>query len=167
MACLVLVGELAWSLNLCSPSDRDVGLSCFRGWVGLNFKFALFWWQTGLSYFSWWVGLVFNLHCSGDRDCTCLLSGCELAWFLICTALVTETVVHLVSEGKLTWFSIHLALVTETVVHLLSGGKLTWNSICTALVTEAVAFLVSEGELTWFLIHTLLVTGCGLSCFSG
>jgi hypothetical protein len=34
----------------------------------------------------------------------CLISGCELSWFSMCTLLVTPIVACLVSEGELAWF---------------------------------------------------------------
>jgi hypothetical protein len=36
--------------------------------------------------------LGFHVNHSGDTDLACLVSGGELAWFLMCTPLVTETV---------------------------------------------------------------------------
>ena len=49
----------------------------------------------------------------------CLVSVGKLAWFLMCTVLVTETVVYLVSEGGLAWFLTCTVLVTETVACLV------------------------------------------------
>ena len=64
------------------------------------------------------------MPCSGDRDCvlSCFSVG-ELAWFLMCTVLVTETVACLVSEGELAWFIMCTVLVTETVACLISGRE--------------------------------------------
>ena len=41
------------------------------------------------------------MHSSGDIDVACLVSAGELAWFLIFTVLVTQTVACLVSECEL------------------------------------------------------------------
>jgi hypothetical protein len=35
-----------------------------------------------------WPG--FKVHSSGDTDCRLSSSVCELAWFLVCTLLVTQ-----------------------------------------------------------------------------
>ena len=123
---------------------------------------------THLSYFSWWVGLVFNVHSSGDTPAlfqlvswpcfqcalfwwhTCLVSGCELALFLICTLLVTH----------LSYFSWSVGLV----FNVYSFGdtpalfqKVSWPCFQCALFWWHTC-LVSEGELAWFLMCTLLVT---------
>ena len=64
---------------------------------------------------------------SGDADVAYLVSVGELAWFLMCTLLVTETVVCFVLDSELAWLL-----------------------MCTLLVTENVACLILEGELAWF-----------------
>ena len=46
---------------------------------------------------------------------TCLVSGCELAWFLMWLVLVTKTVASLISGCELALFLMWLVLVTETV----------------------------------------------------
>jgi hypothetical protein len=52
--------------------------------------------------------MVFNVYSFGDRDWP-VFSGCELAWFLMCTLLVTQTVACLVSVGELAWAFIVLS----------------------------------------------------------
>ena len=76
------------------------------------------------------------MHFSGDIDLACLVSEGELAWFLMCTLLVTETVVYLVSEGELAWFLMCTLLVTYTVACLVSVCELAWFLICSLLVTQ-------------------------------
>jgi hypothetical protein len=39
----------------------------------------------------------------------CSVSDCELAWVLMCTLLVTETVACLFSDGELAWVFIVLS----------------------------------------------------------
>ena len=46
--------------------------------------------ECGLSCFRRQVGWMFDVHSSGNTDVACLVSGGELAWFLICTLLVTQ-----------------------------------------------------------------------------
>ena len=53
------------------------------------------------------------MHCSGDADVACFISGCELTWFLMCTVLVIQTVTCLVLVGELAWFLICTLLVTQ------------------------------------------------------
>jgi hypothetical protein len=53
------------------------------------------------------------VHSSGDRDCACLVSVCELALFLMYTLLVTETMACLVSEGELAYFLMCTLLVMQ------------------------------------------------------
>ena len=45
----------------------------------------------------------------------CLVSGCELAQFSMCTGLVTVTVACLVSDSELVWLLMCTVLVTVTV----------------------------------------------------
>ena len=71
-----------------------------------------------------WPG--FNVHSSGDTKCTCLVSASELAWFLMCTPLVTQTVACLVPDGELAQFLMCILLVTQTVACLVLEGKLAW-----------------------------------------
>ena len=56
--------------------------------------------------------LVFIVHPSGDADSDLFVSGGELALFLLCTLLVTQTVTCLVSEGELAWFLLYTLLLT-------------------------------------------------------
>ena len=44
----------------------------------------------------------------------CLVPGSKLAWFLMCTLLVTQTVTYLVSGGELVWFLMGALLMTQT-----------------------------------------------------
>ena len=79
-------------LNVNSSGDTDCGLSCFRGWVGLVLNVhSSCDTNCDLSCFRGWVGLVFNVHFSGDIDWACYVSDSELAWFLMCSLLVTQT----------------------------------------------------------------------------
>ena len=60
MTVACLVQNVSWpSFNVCSSSDTDCGLACFREWVGL----------------------VLDVHSSGDTDCGLSCSVCESAWF--------------------------------------------------------------------------------------
>ena len=68
-----------------------------------------------------WPG--FNVHSSGDTDMACLVSASELAWFLMCTPLVTQTVACLVPDGELAQFLMCTLLVTQTVACLISEGS--------------------------------------------
>ncbi|EDR04616.1 uncharacterized protein LACBIDRAFT_304279 [Laccaria bicolor S238N-H82] len=92
--------------------------------------------------------------------CTLLLTeGCGLSCF-------SGAVACLVSEfgGELAWFSMCTLLVTAAVACLVSAfeSELAWFSMCTLLVTEAVACLVSVvGEA----LACLVSVNCGLSCF--
>ena len=52
------------------------------------------------------------MHCSGDTDVAYFVSGCELAWFLMCTLLVTD-VACFVSVGELAWLLMCTLLVTQ------------------------------------------------------
>ena len=83
---------------------------------------------------------------SGDTEMACLLSGGELALFLMWTLLVIQTVSCFVSVGELALFSRH------------SSGD------------ADMAWLVSGGDLAPFLMYTLsgdtvacLVSGCELA----
>ena len=59
--------------------------------------------DCGLSYFRGWVGLVIIVCFSGDTV-ACLVSGGELTWFSMCILLVTWTVACLVSGSELGLF---------------------------------------------------------------
>ena len=50
---------------------------------------------------------------SGDTDVVCLVSDCELAWFLVCTLLVAQTVSSAVSVCELGQRLMCNLLVTE------------------------------------------------------
>ena len=52
-----------------------------------------------------------------------LVSGCELAWFLMCTLLVTQ-VTCLASGCELAWLFMHALLVTQILPCLVSEGEL-------------------------------------------
>jgi hypothetical protein len=63
------------------------------------------------------------VHSSGDIE-ACVVSGCELAWLLMYTLLVTQTVACLFSEGKLACFlmcALCALLVMKIVTCLVSG----------------------------------------------
>jgi len=60
--------------------------------------------------------MVLNVDSSGDTDCGLFVSGCELAWFLIRTLLVRQTVACLVSGCELAWFLMWTLLVTQRPV---------------------------------------------------
>ena len=63
------------------------------------------------------------MNFSGDTDWPCLVSEGELAWFSMCTLLVTETVTCFVSAGELALF----LLCSLPVTHFgasLPGGEL-------------------------------------------
>ena len=51
----------------------------------------------------------------------CLLLVGELAWFLVCTLLVTMTVASLISGGELAWFLVCTLLVIQTVSSLFQS----------------------------------------------
>ena len=57
-----------------------------------------------------WLGI--DVCSSGDTDVAYLVSGCELAWFPMCTLLVMQTVAHLVSGCELAWFLMCTLVVT-------------------------------------------------------
>ena len=155
--------DVSWPHFRCACSgDKDCGLSCFRMWVGLV------------------------LTCtSSNTDCD-LVSGCELAWFLMCTILVTQTVAYLVSVGELSWFVMCTLLVTQGWPVLFQEVRWPcfwcalfwwhrcglscfrmWVSLvflmCTLVVTQTVACLLSVGELAWFSMLTLLMLLCLVS----
>ena len=97
-----------------------------------------------MSCFRRWVELVFNIHSIGDTDCDWPSLGCELVWFLICTCLVIQTVVCLVSECEFTWFL-----------------------ICTLLVTDYCLSCFRRWIDLVFNAHSSADTDCGLACFRG
>ena len=68
--------------------------------------------------------MVLNVHFFGDTDVACLVSGCKLAWFSMCTLLVTQTIICLVLGCELAWFLMCTLLVTQTVACLVSGCEL-------------------------------------------
>ena len=79
----------------------------------------------------------------------CLVSGSELALFLMCTLLVTLTVACLVQDVRWPGFKAYF-LVTLTVACLVSECESALFLMCTLLVTLTVACLVSDSELAWF-----------------
>ena len=104
------------------------------------------------------------MHFSGDTV-NYLVSDGELASFVICALLVTQTVACVVSAGELAWFFMCTLLVTlwpvlfqpvswpDHHMHisgdtgLVSAGELACSFIWTFLVIQTVASLVLEGEL--------------------
>ena len=85
-------------------------------WPG--FQFALFWLYCGLSCFRRWVVLVFNVHSSSDTNWPVLFQ--EVSWpgFSMCTLLVTQMVASLVSASELAWFLLCSLLVTHILLLL-------------------------------------------------
>ena len=57
--------------------------------------------------------MVLNVHFFGDTDVACLVSGCKLAWFSMCTLLVTQTVACLVLGCELAWLLMGTLVVTQ------------------------------------------------------
>ena len=53
------------------------------------------------------------MNFSGDTDVAFLVSDGELAWLIMWTLLVTQTVTCLVSVGELAWFLMCTLLVTQ------------------------------------------------------
>ena len=64
------------------------------------------------------------MHSYKDTYCGHSFTESELTCFLICTALVTETVACLVSACELGLLLMCTVLVTETVASLVSGCEL-------------------------------------------
>ena len=73
----------------------------------------------------------------------CLVSECELLWFLMCILQVMETGLS-ASGGEFSWLLMCTFLVTKTLV---SEGEFPWLLVCNLLVTETMAHLSSESEL--------------------
>ena len=73
--------------------------------------------------------LAFNVHFSCDGHFGYSFTESELAWFLMCTLLVTETMACLVSVGEFTWFLLSTPLVTEIMTCLVSGCELPGSNI--------------------------------------
>ena len=83
----------------------------------------------------------------------------------MCTLLVTLTVACLVSGSELALFLMCTLLVTLTVAAL--GQRVSWPGLmCTLLVTLTVACLVQFVSWPGFNVHSSDDTDCGLSCFS-
>ena len=55
----------------------------------------------------------FDVHSSGDTDCDLSCSDSELAWFLMCTLLVTLTLACLVQIVSWPGFNVHSSDNTE------------------------------------------------------
>ena len=125
-------------------------------------------WLVLFQAVSW---LVFNVHSFGDTECTCLVLGCELAWFLMCTPLVTlwPVMFQMVSwpsfQYVLFWWHRLWPVLSQKVSwpglectlfwwHRLSSVTLfqlvSWPGFWYELFNIAVACLVSGGELAWF-----------------
>ncbi|EDR07948.1 uncharacterized protein LACBIDRAFT_297475 [Laccaria bicolor S238N-H82] len=98
--------------------------------------------------------VLFQLH--GAVAClilgvACLVSACELAWFLMCTLLVTQCPV-LFQE-------MHVACLVSAVPCLVLGVACLVSAGDVPYLVSGVACLVSGGEVC------LSCFRCGLSCF--
>ena len=89
-----------------------------------------------------------------------LFLGGELTLLLLCSLLKIH---NSFTECELAWFSICTLLVTQNVACLVSVCEWAWFLMCTLLVIQTVACLVLAGGLALFLTCTLLVTQTGLS----
>ena len=59
----------------------------------------------------------------------------------MCTLLVTQTVACLVTGCQLAWFLIYSLLVTQTLACLVYDSELAWYLVCTLVVILTVAVL--------------------------
>ena len=66
---------------------------------------------------------------------------------------MTETVACLVSEGELAWFSMCTLLVTGTVACLVSEGELHLFLMCTFLVTQMWPVFFQDVSWPHFTMH--------------
>ena len=83
------------------------------------------------------------MQSSGDTDVICLVSGGELAWFLMCTLLLTQTVTccH-VSASELAWFLICPLLVT------------LWPVLCQEV--SLVFNVHASADIGWFVLFQVV-----------
>ena len=103
----------------------------------------------------------------------------ELAWFLLCTLLVTYILASIFTGSKLVWFYCALfcwhtpwpfptrewagptfIMLFSCDTHLgfsLLGGELALFSLCPSLGTLTIAFFFSVGKLAWFYCE---ISGC-------
>ena len=79
----------------------------------------------------------------------CLVSGSELALFLMCTLLVTLTVAWLVQHVSWPGFHVHSSGDTDCGLSC-SDSELALFFMSAVLVTLTVACLVSDSEFAWF-----------------
>ena len=82
----------------------------------------------------------------------------------MCTLLVTLTVACLVSGSELALFLMCTLLVTLTVACLVSASELALFLMCTFLVTLTVACLVQMVSWPGFNVHSSGDADCGLPC---
>ena len=119
MIILFLGGELAFLL-LCTLLKLHALANLLQkvSWPGFEVNSSADT-DCDMACFSWQVGLVFNVHSSSDTDLTHLASASELAWFLMWTLLVTQTVPCLISVCELAWFLVCTLLVTQHALAIL------------------------------------------------
>ena len=150
------------------------------------------------TYFKRYTFLQFILHTSNTYTWALLFLDGELAFLLIHSSEDTFSG-HSFTESELAWFLLYTLLVTQTVTCLVSGGELAWfqcalfwwhrcglpcfrmwvglafNVHCSG--DTDVACFVSVCELAWFImcalpilifiVHSSGDTDYDLSCFRG
>ena len=93
--------------------------------------------------------MVFNVHSSSDTGWSFFVLVGELAWFSMCTLLVTQ-IAYLVSESELVWFLMCTLLVMQTVACLVSECELAQVFIVLSYGNKDFGASFFGGELLCF-----------------
>ena len=88
-----------------------------------------------------------------------------MAWFLMCTLLVTEILSCFVTVGELAWLLVWTLLVTQRPVLFQRVSWPVFNGDTLGDTDCGLSCLVCE--LSWFLMWTLLVTKTVACLISG